>query len=295
MLLLLWKRILKRVFSACGQFLKATYSERNWPLLNGLAKNKYCVWRKKQHNHRRPLKSSSKNTHTTMMKQVLNITVVVNPIHPPPPNKIGGSVEPLFFHQNMYVNPQNFPRGLRRRTPLHTVFIISAAKFCALPVPLCKKTHSIKIYDFSETFCLESKYGFLRSFIHYNTSFENKVNEVLVLFDEFVNFRSKLFHFSFFFGGKLHTVDMCIFRILQLQSNVMCHKLQNETYIYGFVLTEVIPLPVPFIIEKRVTNTYHIIILKGATLFKIHIFTCYPIWNINKVDKNIHKIFTWRL
>ena len=55
----LWKRILKRVFSACGQHLKATYSERNWPPFKRLAKNKYYVGRK--------------NTHTTMMKQVLNI------------------------------------------------------------------------------------------------------------------------------------------------------------------------------------------------------------------------------
>ena len=38
MLLLLWKRILKRVFSACGQLLKATYSERNWPLFKRTCK-----------------------------------------------------------------------------------------------------------------------------------------------------------------------------------------------------------------------------------------------------------------
>ena len=67
----LWKRILKRVFLACGQLLKATYIERNWPpFLHGLAKNKYCVWRNQQHNHRRPFKShSKKNARTTMRKR----------------------------------------------------------------------------------------------------------------------------------------------------------------------------------------------------------------------------------
>ena len=46
----LWKRILKRAFSAYRQLLKATYSERNWPPFKRLAKNKYYVGRNKQHN-----------------------------------------------------------------------------------------------------------------------------------------------------------------------------------------------------------------------------------------------------
>ena len=67
----LWKRILKRVFLACGQLLKATYIERNWPpFLNGLAKSNYCIWRNQQNNHRRPFKShSKKNARTTMRKR----------------------------------------------------------------------------------------------------------------------------------------------------------------------------------------------------------------------------------
>ena len=68
----LWKRILKRVFSACGQLLKATYIERNWPPSKRTCKEQ-TLRLKEQHNRRRPLKSSSKNnTRATMSTQHLN-------------------------------------------------------------------------------------------------------------------------------------------------------------------------------------------------------------------------------
>ena len=56
----LWKRILKRVFSACGQLLKATYSERNWPPFKRTCKEQILRWKEQ-------------TTQSTMMKQVLNI------------------------------------------------------------------------------------------------------------------------------------------------------------------------------------------------------------------------------